>query len=34
MNHMQMTMITSSFDMNWPPEVKEFLGTIAPLMEF
>jgi hypothetical protein len=34
MNHMQMIMITSSYDMNWPPEVTDFLQQIAPLMEF
>ena len=34
MNHMQMMVITSSYDMNWPPEVTDFLLQIAPLMEF
>jgi hypothetical protein len=29
-----MIMITSSYDMNWPPEVTDFLQQIAPLMEF
>ena len=33
MNHMQMIFITSSFDMNWPPKVLNFLSTIAPLVE-
>ena len=31
---MQMMVITSSYDMNWPPEVTDFLLQIAPLMEF
>jgi len=33
MNHMQMILITASFDLDWPPQVKEIFASSAPIAE-